>query len=69
MSCHECGERGLVLGVDPEVGRNVVHVGATGHVAVVVILRVIVLIAVRWLYLEYGSGIMFRYPRFQWHRL
>ena len=58
MSCHECGERGLVLGVDPEVGRNVVHVGATGHVTVVVIgVIVLILVAVWRLDLEYGSGI------------
>ena len=64
MSCHECGERGLVLGVDPEVGRNVVHVGATGHVTVVVVLgvAVIILVAVWRLDLEYGSGIYRQQP-------
>ena len=53
MSCHECGERGLVLGVDPEVGRNVVHVGATGHVTVVFVIGVILIfVTIRWLDLE-----------------
>ena len=63
MSCHECGERGLVLGVDPEVGRNVVHVGATGHVPVVIVIGVAVILVAVWrLDLEYGSGIYRQQP-------
>ena len=63
MSCHECGERGLVLGVDPEVGRNVVHVGATGHVTVVIVLGVVLILVAVWrLDLEYGSGIYRQQP-------
>ena len=63
MSCHECGERGLVLGVDPEVGRNVVHVGATGHVTGVVVIGVVLILFAVWrLDLEYGSGIYRQQP-------